>query len=342
MPDKDEASLRDQISEALEEEPKEEVVEAEEKPAAEESVVEPEKAETPVEATPETPEKAPEGEKVEDPVKPEEELDAPAHWSLEDQEAFRALDGKSQNMLLDRSKAMEAAHTKRSQEIAPIRAVVQKWQPYIDKLGATPEQAVDALFAAEYTLRTGTEAQKRGALLKLANDYGIPLGAPADGAKPDFMTAEVQKVVRPLEERVGVLQSQLSQRDMQTHQAQAAQAEEQVRQFREATTEAGQMAHPYYAEVETDMTRLAQAELASGNTPVLQTLYETAIWANPTVRAKLQSAQQHAAKKQDERARKEKVEKAKNASVSVTGVSSTPKDQPKSLREDLEGQFARA
>lgn len=318
----EEVSLRDSIETALESD-EEEVVE------------EPEPTETPAEpaAEPETP-----AEPIEEP----EVTDAPAHWALEDQETFRALDPKAQQFLLGRSKDMEAAHTKRSQEIAPLRNVTQKWQPYLDKIGATPEQAVEALFAAEYTLRTGTEAQKREALIKLASDYGIPIGEPAAEAPADFMTDGINKAVQPLQETVRELQARLASQDQASQQSQLGQLAEQIRQFQEAKTEAGQPAHPYFDEVRDEMARLAQADKLAGRPSDLADLYDRAIHADPTVRAKLQSAQQHAAKLQSEREQKEKVKKAKRASVSVTGVSSAPKDQPQSLRDTLEEQFAQA
>ncbi|MGI9489342.1 MAG: hypothetical protein ACR2RF_26330 [Geminicoccaceae bacterium] len=266
----------------------------------------------------------------------EPELDAPAHWALEDQETFRALDPKAQKFLLGRSKDMEAAHTKRSQEIAPLRHAIDRWKPYLDKRGATAEQAFEALIAAEYTLSTGTEAQKREAYIKLGKDYGISLEEPkADGADQDFLSADIQKAVQPLQEDLGKLRQSIAQREQMAQQSQADQSAEQVRQFRDAKTEAGDLAHPYFDEVQAKMTTLAQAEVASGNTPDIQSLYDDAIKLVPSVWAKLQAAQQHAAKKQQRREQKEKVKKAKSAGVSVTGVSSAPQEQPKSLRATI-------
>lgn len=264
-------------------------------------------------------------------------IDAPAHWKLEQQEHFRALDPKSQKVFLETWKDMEAAHTKRSQEIAPLRNTVSKWQPYLDKVGATAEQAFDTLIAAEYTLRTGTEAQKREAFLKLGKDYGISLEEPkANGAEQDFLTADIQKAVQPLQQELGTLRQTILQRDQSAQQAQADKLAETVRLFREAKTEAGQPANPYFDEVWDDMARLAKADEAAGKISEIADIYERAIWSNPTVRAKLLASQQHAAKLKEKREHKEKVKKAKAADVSVTGVSSAPKEQPKSLRTTIE------
>ena len=122
-------------------------------------------------------------------------------------------------------------------------------------------------------------------------------------------------------------------------QAAAAQAAEEIRRFTEAKTEAGAPAHPYFAEVEADMTRLAQTDRAAGLAPTLADLYERAIWSNPTVRAKMLAAQQHAAARQTERARKEQIRKAKRASATVTGQGSGDAEQPRTLRDEIEAQW---
>ena len=58
---------------------------------------------------------------------------------------FRGLDPKAQGFLMDRSKDMEAAHTKRSQEIAPLRGAAEKWTPYLNQMQAEPSQVFDKL-----------------------------------------------------------------------------------------------------------------------------------------------------------------------------------------------------
>lgn len=273
-----------------------------------------------------------------------EEIDAPAHWALEDQEMFRAQTPEAQKFLMDRSKDMEAAHTKRSQEIAPLRKAVEEWKPYLDQLNTTPEIAFATLIRAEHRLRTGTSEQKRAALGQLAKDYGIPLEAekPANGAvQDDFLTADIKKAVQPLQDELGTIRQTITERDQMAARAQADQTAETVRQFREAKTEAGTPAHPHFAEVEDEMTNLAQTDIAKGKVPDLADLYERATWSVPGVRAKMLAAQQHAANQQKKRDDKAKVNKAKGAAVSVTGTGATTKEQPKSVRANLEEGFAR-
>ena len=186
-------------------------------------------------------------------------------------------------------------------------------------------------------MRTGTEAQKKEAFLKLGKDYGISLEeSKANGAaQEDFLTADIRKAVEPLQQEMGTLRQSILQREQLAQQVQAEKSAEIVQQFRDAKTEAGILAHPHFDEVQDDMTRLAQADQLAGKMPDINDLYDRAIHANPTVRAKLQAAQQHAAKLKEKREQKEKVKKAKAAGVSVTGTSSAGKEQPKSLRDTI-------
>ena len=327
-------SLHDAIAQAVEadEAEAEEPVETQEA----ETEKDPEEVEEPAEETPEEPKEASEEGSEEE--SEEEAIDAPAHWALEDQEMFRALDGKVQNWLLGRSKDMEAAHTKRSQEIAPLRTAIERHKTYLDSINITPEMAFDTLITAEQTLRTGTEHQKRNALLKLAQDYGISLEEPkANGAaQEDFLTADIRKAVEPLQKEMGSLRQTLTERERAAQQAQANQLAETVQAFREQKTEAGELAHPYFEEVRDKMYELAQADTVAGRTSDLTKLYDDAIKLVPEVWAKLQAAQQHAAQLQEKRKQKEKVKKAKAANVSVTGESSAAPEQPKSLRATIE------
>ena len=277
---------------------------------------------------------------------PDAPIEPPAHWSAADQTMFRGQSPDAQLWLLERHKSMEADYTRKTQEVAPLRDALAQWQPYLEQIGATPDKAFGFLVGAEYQLRTGTEAQKRAMLIQLAHDYGITLDTGADHAtgagmdEDDPFAADMRAIVAPIQQEVQQLRAGFETQASAAQQAQAASAVEQVRLFREEMTGAGTPAHPYFDEVQEAMTRLAQADRAAGQTPVLSDLYERAIWSVPEVRAKLLAAQQHAAAQEAERAKRERVAKAKTASGSITGGGSAPKEQPKSLREELETQFA--
>jgi hypothetical protein len=75
-----------------------------------------------------------------------------------------------------------------------------------------------------------------------------------------------------------------------------------------------------------EILRLATIDRQEGRTPDLKTLYETAVYMNPNVRAQLLSQQQSEQQRQREAAQKaaddearKKAEAARRASASVTG-----------------------
>ena len=276
-------------------------------------------------------------------------LDAPTHWALEHQEMFRGLDPKAQSFLLDRSKEMEAAHTKRSQEIAPLRNVAEQWTPYLQQFGATPDQVFNSLMQHEYGLRTGTNDQKIQILMGLAQSYGVDLGqngngqqAPSAEEDPFGVHERIQQAISPIQQQLQQLNGSFQQYQNGTQQSQQQAAQNSIDQFRDAKDDSGNLAHPYFAEVEGDMMALAQAQI-SRNQPVdIATLYESAIWSNPSVRAKLQAAQNHAAEQERRQKEQELARKQAAAAGGLAGGGSGTKEQPKSTEDAVRAAFAAA
>lgn len=58
--------------------------------------------------------------------------------------------------------------------------------------------------------------------------------------------------------------------------------------------------------------------------PDLQKMYDKAVWANPTVRAKIQAAEAHRAEQERKRRQAEQVKKAKQADVQISGSGAEP------------------
>jgi hypothetical protein len=92
------------------------------------------------------------------------------------------------------------------------------------------------------------------------------------------------------------------------------------------------------------MTSLAHFERSQGRTPVLQDLYDRALWANPSTREKQLALQQQAEAKRAAEERRAKAEQARRAGSSVTGApspgqaASTPADM--SLRDTIKANMA--
>lgn len=253
-----------------------------------------------------------------------EAVEAPSHWPSDQREQFSKLTPEMQRFMMERFNGMEAAHTQRSQAIAPMRDVLERWGPYFQQTGARPDVAFDSLVGVEYRLRTGTQQQRIDVLREIIEAYGIE--APVDG------DGNVREPVR--DERVDALAQQMQRMDqmnqsaMQQQQLAAVQREQtKLDSFVSEKNEDGTPKHPYFGDVEAEMTMLAQADVNSGKQPDLDSLYERACWMNPAVRAKMM---------QSESARKaETARRKRNAGASVAGAGTGRPEQPKSIDDIL-------
>ena len=272
-------------------------------------------------------------------------IDPPEHWSLDHQKMFRELAPDAQSFLMDRSKDMEAAHTKRSQEIAPLRNATEKWTPYLSQLQAEPSQVFEALMQHEYGLRTGTNEQKMNILLGLARDYGVDFSrnggdaAPSAEEDPFGIHSKIQAAVNPLAEQVQSLTGNFQSQTANDQQSRLAAKEREIEEFRTSTGADGKAAHPYYAEVQNDMLAAAQAKSASGQPLDIAELYEAACWSNPSVRAKLQAADNHTAQLAQRKAEQGRATRAKTAAGSLAGGGGSSTEQPKDRRAAITAAF---
>ena len=209
-----------------------------------------------------------------------ERIDAPVHWDMDSRERFAKLDDETKKWFLERNNAMEAAHTRRSQELAPFRNVLNQWNDYTTALGTTPQDAFHMLMQTERTLRTGTNAEKLQMIQKLVRDYGIE--RPADGKIP-----EVNPEVEQLRQHIQRLESSSQSLVEQTNQQRMQQTWNALSAFKNQRTEDGQLSHPYYGEVIPTITAIIQSDMQQGIQPNLESAYERACQATPHIRQKL-------------------------------------------------------
>ena len=284
-------------------------------------------------------------EAAQEEVKEEPEpIDAPAYYSLEDQEMFRALDPKGQAFLLDRYNKMEAAHTQRSQEIAPLRKATEKWTPYLAQIQAEPSQVFDSLMQHEYGLRTGTNEQKMNILMGLARDYGVNFtqeanGAPSAEEDPFGIHQQIQQAVTPITNQLQQLTGNIEQNNYATQQSSVADAQKIIDNFKDEKGADGKPAHPHFDEIGDDMLALAQAKSSTGQPLDIAELYDSACWANPSVRAKMTAAENFKSQQDQRKADKERARKAKTAAGSLAGGGGGGKEQPANLRAVIEEAY---
>ena len=310
--------------------PRKDVPEPEKEAKAEED---PAKEEAPAEESEQESEAAP------------ETLDAPTNWPLGDQEMFRGLDAKAQSFLLERSRTMDAAHTRRSQEIAPLRNVSERWSPYLTQIQAEPSQVFDSLMQYEYGLRTGTNEQKMNILLGLARDYGVNFEqngqpeAPSAEEDPFGIHDRIQQAVGPLTQQVQQLTGNQQQNQYAQQQNGVATAQQNIDAFKEEKGSDGKPSHPYFEEAYEEMLALAQAKSSTGQPLDIAQLYDSACWSNPSVRAKMQAAENFKTTQAQRKTESERAAKAKTAAGSLGGGGGGGKDQPKDRRAAIEAAW---
>ena len=300
----------------------------------------------------------------------------PANWPAADKETFKKLAPEGQQFLLKRHREMEAAFTKKTQEIAEFRRefdpVNKIFEPYRDRMkagGWTPAKLVEAWSNVEKRLMEGDGVNVVAGLVqgykvdlgKVAQALGIrPRAAATDpgtgAAQPEPTAHDALNLSpdHPVIRQLASIQERLAADDrarmdlVRRNQTAAEQrVMSEIEEFKSALDDKGTALHPHFDELEDVMTQLAQSAIAAKKpVPPLKELYETAVWANPSTRAALQSRERRdqEAKVADEA--RAKAERARRAGSSVTGAPgsgqarATPIDR--TLREELEEAAADA
>jgi hypothetical protein len=281
-------------------------------------------------------------------------------WSAKDKETFAKLPAEGQDLILRRHKEMEAAFTRKTQEVAAQRKeyepVDKLFEPWADKMkaaGFTKSSMIQAWANVEQRLMNPADAPNviAGIIKGYRIDPGKILaalgfapteqrragGGELEAVKPNGdgthiqLPAEVVEKLARLDHIEGRL-NERDQRDLDAAQHTRREAEtrvmSEIEAFKSAEDGKGNPLHPHFDEVESIMARLAAAAIAAKEpVPPLAELYETAVWANPSTRdamnAAKDAAREAAAKAQREKADAEaraKAAAARKAGSSVTGA----------------------
>ena len=187
----------------------------------------------------------------------------------------------------------------------------------------------------EYSLRTGTPEQRKSLILGIARDYGIELTEPVNGngqpspeEDPFQIQQKIQAALTPVAQQVQQLTGTWQQSTAQNQQAQVDQAMQTIQNFRDATGDDKKPSHPYFAELEADMLAMAQAKTAAGQPLDLAELYESACWANASVREKMQASKAWQSRKTEQ----QRAARAKTAAGSLAGGGGGSTEQPQDRR----------
>ncbi len=320
---------------------------------------------------PEEPEE--ETESGEEEGEPEEQkpaesvVEVPQHWSQADKDLVAKLPTEHRQAVVDRYKAIEAGFTPKLQRAAelekqfgPAQEIFAPYAEVLRQRGQTPSDIVKIWASMEQGFVEGMRdasqgrPNEKGATLiaNLIRNYKIDPGAVAAilQGQPRVNGADNQPppVAIPQE----VLQKIYSLEQWKINSEQAAQtervgaAQRQIDSFAAEKDAAGNLAHPYFSEVESDMMALAQIDRSQGKPSDLADLYDRALYANRETRTKLLAAKEAEAKQKAAADRKARAAAAQRAASSVTGSpgsGQSPNEQrerAKSLREELEANAA--
>jgi len=191
--------------------------------------------------------------------------------------------------------------------------------------------------AAEQALSTDPV----GAIKHLAQSYGVDL---AQLAGQPGEERQVNPELLALRREVTELRGSYESRVRAEQESQRAVVVNEITQFADAKDESGAPRHPFFEEVFDDLLILAQAERAAGRVPKLDDLYDRAVWANPTTRARQMTSQREAEARKQAEGAKVRSAAALRAGGSVTGApngsGASPSAPKSSLREELEAAWS--
>lgn len=247
----------------------------------------------------------PEGQVISQPSV--EELKAPDHWPVEFKDGFSKLpDAASKKLYIEAVKNVEAAHTKRSQELAPYKELDKVWEPYKDR--GTPAQALQYYMGVERQFDTNPVE----ALKNLAKVYKVDLGQLTGQQQSDEIDHNEEFVdpkLQQLEQQFNGFQTFIQQQEL-------AKAQAQINTHLAEKDEGGNPKYPHFEKLEPDMVFLTK----SGKATSFQDAYEKALRLDPELSAQVETERFNRKMAEQEAARKADIEKAKKAATHLNGT----------------------
>lgn len=258
-----------------------------------------------------------------------------------DPQVFASLPAETQALL---ARTMEDVSA-RQQRFATLEPLEQLITPRIDAWamnGMSPAQAIHQLLAL-----SDFAGRDPGRFIQyIAQQNGVDLEELVLGMDPP---EPVDPRIQALEDRIAELQGHMTGHTQQQQQAMHEQTVNAVVAFAEEKGADGQPLRPYFAELgDAVLPYIDMVKRQNPNWPhaqVLQQAYDTACWAVPSVRSKLQAAASAAAEAEKLREGAKRAEAARAASASApsgtpTSAPAAPNEPSRSLRETIRQSIA--
>lgn len=263
-------------------------------------------------------------------------IQAPEHWSAEDQAAFNGMPREAQEYVLRREKQYEQGIQSKSEELKPLREAFGPYRDILKMRGVDEATAIRTWVAAQSALDTDPVNGLKMLISQFAPEvqsavlaeFGRQASA-SDDDSDNFDTTEINKLRRELNQT-----KQYSQQLKTEHEvARQQEALKQVQDFREAKDDAGNLLHPFFEDAQGAMRGL----LLSGEASTLEDAYEKAVWSVPGYREHVAKQQEASIKDAERRKREEAAARAKKTAKAVNGKGNVPPKPPKkgTLRDDL-------
>jgi hypothetical protein len=257
----------------------------------------------------------------------------PSSWKKDYWEAWEKLDSPVADYIHQREQEFTRGVTeyKRAADYAkPLVDAIAPYQPMLQQLGVTPDQAVQRLLNAQYILESGTQDQRTQLIRGFAQQYGVDLHGPPEGADPQAYARDQAAAVALADTR-RMQQAMWQQQQQNQLAAQQQQAQLEIERFASAP------GHEHFETVKSDMGALLQAGLAKD----LDDAYNQAIRLSDTwLESEFAKRQADAEKARKEKAKADAA-RAKAAAVSTrsgtpTGSQEKGPQQAENIRQALE------
>lgn len=236
---------------------------------------------------------------------PAPSVSAPNGFKAELKARWGEVPADFQTEILRREQALEkqlSMHDQNRDLGKKINDMAVPYLPTIRAEGSTVEKAFQDYLQTAHVLRTGNPAQKRNALLSVAQMFSVDMGVPSVQGQPAMHPA-LESLQGRLDRMERERQQEVQERQLQDQQN----LQSEIEGF------ASKPGHEHFEKVRTLMGSL----LENGSAQTLDEAYERAIYADPEIRATLLNAKADEDKRISEA--KAKTERAKSAAVSVTG-----------------------
>ena len=252
---------------------------------------------------------------------------APVSWSQDAKAAWASLPVAVQQAIIKREQEASTGIKSYADKLKASEALQSVIGPRAQMLAAqygTTEKGIETLF--QLSDFAGNNPQ--GFIQWFAQQRGIDLNQLGTLPNQQAQPAPVDPQYAALQQRFGQLENMLVAQQRAEQDRQTAELNRQIEAFKSDPKNA------HFEELRQDMARLIQGGMASD----LSDAYEKAMWANPTVRAKViesQRAQEEAQRKAEAEKKAAEARKIAAVNVATKGTVGASPTATKSMEETM-------